>query len=245
MSNTTTTPAVNPFTPTATAGGTFELCPAGNHSGMLVALIDGGTHWDSYKDQAERRVRKLVLVFEFEAEGKDGKPQRFFIGVEYSLGYNDRGDGLVMGKKSNLRKLMEGWSGKAYADGEVPDFTKALGRPCLVNVIHEGSGDKTYARLASVSKPVAGMTPLKPSRDPFCFRADSTDEAPGASDTDKTEWLPRVFGEKVHVVIARSLERGGTGRRGVKSDRPLTGNGESFPHGANAPSVEQQAEEAF
>ncbi len=235
--------AVNPFAPTATAGGNFEQCPAGNHSGMLVALIDEGTHWDSYKDQAEKKVRKVVLVFEVEAEGKDGKPQRFHIGGEFSMGYNDKGDGLVMGKKSNLRKLMEGWSGKSYADGEVPDLAKALGRPCLVNVIHESGGERTYARLASVSKPVAGMTALKPSRTPFAFRADSKDEAPGTRDTEKTEWLPRVFGEKVHAVVARCLERGGTGRKADKN-RPLVESAESFPHGANAP-LEQQAEEAF
>jgi hypothetical protein len=245
MSDATTAPAVNPFAPTATTGG-FEPCPAGNHIGILLALIDLGTHWDSFKDQAERKVRKIFLLFEVEVEGKDGKPQRFFIGAEFSMGYNDKGDGLVMGKKSNLRRLLEGWSGKSYVDGEVPDLSKALGRPCLVNVIHEGAGDKTYARLASVSKPVAGMSSLKPSREPFCFRADSKDEAPGARDTDKTEWLPRTFGEKIHMVVARSLERGGTGRKPDKN-RPVKDYGESpegFPHGANA-QVDRQAEEAF
>jgi hypothetical protein len=243
MSNTTTTPAVNPFAPTATSGGSFDQCPSGNWSGMLATLVDLGTHWDSYKDQAEKKVRKIALVFEVEAE-KEGKAQRFYIGGEFSLGYNDAGNGLIMGKKSRLRAMMEGWAGKSYGDGEVPDFTRALGRPCIVNVKHEANGDKTYARLDSVTKPVAGMKVIEPTRKPFAFRADSRDEAPGALDTDKSEWLPRIFGERIHTIIARCLERGGTGRKGVKSDRPLSEHGEPLPHGANAP-VEQQAEEAF
>jgi hypothetical protein len=240
---------VNPFTPKATnKGGNFEQAPAGNHVGMLVALIDEGTHWDSYRDQAEKKVRKIVFVFEVEAE-KDGKDKRYWLGQEYSMGYDDQG-GLVMGKKSNLRKLMEGWSGKAYGDGEVPDFTKALGRTCVVNVIHEQSGENSYARIASVSKPPKGVPEYKPERAPFSFVVDSKDQSPGAKDTDVTEWLPRIYGEKIHAIVGRCLERGGSGKKGA-SNKPIGENGETgngFAYGANAqqqPTTEQQAEEVF
>ena len=250
---TTTTTKPNPFAPTATnRGGDFEPCPAGNHVGCLVALIDEGTHWDSYKGQEERRVRKIFLTFEVEVQGQDGKPKRFYVGSEFSMGHDDKG-GLVLGKKSRLRKLMEGWSGRSYADGEVPDFTKALGRPAFVNVKHEAVGDRSYARPDSVSKPPAGVNvSFVPQRQPFSYLADSADPVPGAADDDKSEWLPRVFGERVHAIIARSLEKGGTGRKA--DNRPPTENGEhgagaaDFPHGASAPprpSLQQQAEEAF
>jgi hypothetical protein len=234
--------AVNPFAPKATnKGGDFEPCPAGTHPGALVALIDLGSHFASFKGQPERKVRKLALVLEFEAEGRDGTDKRFHIAAEYAMGYADDG-GLVMGKRSHLRKIMEAWAGKAYADGEVPDFTRALGRPCLVSVIHEEVGERSYARLSAVNKPPKGMAlDFKPSRTPFSFLADSQDEAPGAKDDDKTEWLPRIFGERIRDVVSRCLERGGTGRK--ISSRPLTENGEPAAP-ANAP-VEQQAEEVF
>jgi len=235
----------NPFAPKATnKSADFEQCPAGNYPGLLVALIDEGTHYASYQNQPERKVRKIFFVFEVEAPGKDGADRRFYIGADFSMGYDSAG-GLVMGKKSNLRKLMEGWSGKPYADGEVPEFTKALGRPCLINVIHEPRGDRSYARLASVSRPVKGMAAITPTRSPFSYIADSKDPVPGASDDEKSEWLPRVYGERIHTIIGRSLEKGGTGRKG--DSRPITENGESptdFSFGANAP-LDQQAEEAF
>ena len=251
MTATATRP--NPFAPTATnRGGDFEQTPPGSSVGCLAALIDEGTHWDSYKGQEERKVRKVLLAYEVEAQGQDGKPKRFYIGAEFAIGYDDKG-GLILGKKSRLRKLLEGWTGRSYADGEVPDLTKALGRPALINVKHEAVGDRSYARLDSVSKPPAGLTvSFTPQRQPFAYVVDSNDPVPGASDDDKSEWLPRVFGERVHEIIGRCLEKGGTGRR--PDNRPPTQNGEhragaaDSPHGANAPqqpSLQQQAEEMF
>jgi hypothetical protein len=248
-----TTTRPNPFAPTATnRGGDFEQCPAGNHVGCLLAMIDEGSHLDSYKGQPERKVRKVLLVFEVEAQGQDGKPKRFYVGSEFAMGYDDKG-GLILGKKSNFRKLMEGWGGKSYADGETPDFTKALGRPAFVNVKHEAVGDRSYARLDAVSKPPAGVNvSFVPQRQPFSYLVDSNDPVPGADDDDKSEWLPRVFGERVHKIIARSLEKGGTGRKA--DNRPPTENGEhgagaaDFPYGASAPqqpSLQQQAEEVL
>jgi hypothetical protein len=206
-----------------------------------------GTHFDSYKGQEEKKVRKIFFVFEVEAPGKDGGDRRFFVGREFNLSYMD--GGLSMPGKSKVREFMEAWNGRPFADDEVPDFAKALAKPCLANVTHEASGTRTFAKLASVSKPVKGMAGITPTRPPFAYVVTSNDPLPGAADSEKSEWLPRVFGERVHTIIGRSLEKGGTGRK--LASRPLTENGEpaataeAFPHGASAPTVEEQAEEVF
>ena len=213
------------------AGGDFEQCPSGMHRGALVGLIDLGTHWDSYQGQEERAVRRWLFVFEVEADSpKDGKLTRFFLGRDFNLSIAAEDGAPQIGKKSKLREMLEGWRGKPYTDSEAvfPDPTKILGRACLVNVIHEEAKGKSYARIESIKPPLKGMDPLMPTKALILYDADSEDEAPGQKDeTGKTEWLPRVFGQRVHDVLNRSLEWGGDGRKAKKGDnRPLTEDGE-------------------
>ena len=228
------------------AGGDFPQCPPAMWRGCLLGLIDLGTHWQSYQGQEEKKVRRWLFVFEVEAE-KDGQPHRFFLGRDYNLSIADDGCPQI-GKKSNLRAMLEGWRGKPYGDKEAvfPDPVKILGRACLVNVIHEEAKGKHYASIECVKPPLQGMEPLQPSRPVILYDADSDDDAPGQDDgPGEAAWLPRVYGQRVHEVLACSLEWGGDGRRGKAGpDQPVTGNGappEAFPFGANAATGDEAA----
>lgn len=203
----------------ATKKSDFERCPAGTHPGVLVGVIDLGTHWSSYKSQEAKKVRRVLFVWEVEAE-VDGKDKRLVIGQDYNIGY-DREGNLVYGTKSSLRKLLEGWRGKQYGDDEDIDPAAVLGKACLVSVSHEGSGDKVYAKVSSVSALPRGMQPLKPDCPQVSYAADSDDGIPDHV------WLPRVYGETVQTVVERCLEHGGTGEKTAGGQAGSRQNGQN------------------
>jgi hypothetical protein len=211
------------------SGGDFELCPAGSLHGCLLGVVDLGTHWDSFQGQTERKVRRVLLVWEVEAEveGKD-TPQHLVIGRDYNVGLNDKGE-LVYGMKSALRLLLEGYHGKQFSEGQDIDPEALLGRPCLVHVTHErtkGTG-KDIARVKGISKPIKGMTAYKPTRTKFSYAADSQDASPPSD-----AWLPRVYGETVEAVLKRCLEWGGTGRRSIHGTGPGSTSAEAAEEAA-------------
>lgn len=181
--------------------GAGDQCPPGVHRGVCAAVIDLGTHWDSYRGQAERKTRRVWMVWEVEAEFK-GKPTRFWLGVEYGIGVGDDG-GLQMGLKSGIRQMLEGWRGKPYQDGEDIDPEAVLGRACQVNVIQ----DKNYAQVKAVLGLGQGQAPIKPTHAPLRYAAESQDGYPAP------DWMPRVFGIKVEDYLENSLERKGSGRK--------------------------------
>jgi hypothetical protein len=187
----------NPFAGKATkAGGTYDLCPAGNHPAHLVAIIDLGTH-DSEYEGKKKEDRKFFLAWELSGKMKpNGKP--FVIGREYTVLVEPNGS-FSFAAESNLRKMMEGWRGKKYESDEEIDITKLLGRPCLVNVAHKGSGEKTYANIAGISGTINGMQIPTRHHDTVAYHV-SMGEPPDLL------WMPRSYGEILVDIIKRSKE---------------------------------------
>src|SRR5262245_23510453 len=130
-------------------GGDFQRVPSGNWTGVCAALIDLGTHWQQpYQGQGEeRRVRRLLYVWEVEATTEKGDEVRLFIGRDFNVGMDEDGN-LQVGKKSNLRALLEGWRGGVYEEGAGVDFEAVVGQNCQVNVVEE----KGYSKVGSVTK---------------------------------------------------------------------------------------------
>lgn len=213
-----------------TGGADFEMCPAGNHPGVCIGLIDLGTHWESFQGGAEKKLRKVLLVWEVEVE-EDGKDKRLVIGRDYNVAIDPKTGALNYGSKSNIRLMLEGWRGKAYGPEDDVDLEVVHGKACLVNVTHKKTAaGKDVARVESVSNLPKGMAALKPTREKVLYSADSREGVPGQ------EWLPRVFGEKITDVIPRSLEWGGDGRTGAG------GPGGQGPPAANGQAVDDGAE---
>lgn len=214
-------------------GGDFALCPAGTHSGVLIGVIDLGTHWESYQGQKERKVRRVLLAWEVECE-VDGKDQRRVIGRDYNIGLNDKGE-LVYSQKSALRQLLEGWRGQQFGEGEDIDPEAPLGHACLVQVSHEKTGSgKEVARVKSCSRLLKGMRPLKPTYAKISYAADSENQ-PAPSD----DWLPRVYGDTVATVLERCLEWGGDGRRKGGDSGSGNGNGHSQEQNGHSQGTEE------
>ena len=172
---------VNPFIiPATSGGGDFEVVPAGNHRGVLVALVDVGTHWESFAGKAPKPVRKIQLHFELVDE-KNSKGTNHIIGAEYSVAGSP---------KASIRLLMSKWRGKDYGETEEINLLAALGKSCLVNVANtSGKNDKTYANLAGVSRLPKGMEAGTPTHKPFAWFIGSGEKYPNP------DWLPYVFGQ--------------------------------------------------
>ena len=137
-------------------GDDFEPAPEGPHNAVCVRLVDMGM-----QDSKRGPRRRVQIGFEIDEPRDDG--ERFMVASHITLSLH---------KKANLRQLLEGWRGRAYQDDEDVDITGVVGRPALINIVHNESGDTIYANIASVSPLPKGMEPLKPSRGTICLSLD-------------------------------------------------------------------------
>ncbi len=161
----------------ATAGSSFEIPTEDNHKGALVAIIDLGTHLETYKDGKTGESHKVYLIFEIDEKKADGA--NHVIGKEFTL---------TTGPKSGLRQMMEQWRGKKYNEGEEIAITKALGQPCMVNVTHGASAKGSeYAKLGAITKIHKEMGAFKPTYPLTLWEIGSDKPFPDH------KWLPNSF----------------------------------------------------
>src|SRR4051794_3684689 len=129
--------------------------PAGNHVARLYQIIHVGTVPSTYKGEA-RMSDQIRLTFELCNEKKEFKEGE----GEKPLSISTRFETYSMGKKSNLRKLVEGMSGISLHDDEAYnfDFDALLGQECLLNVVHNERDGNIYANIQGASPLPKGMT---------------------------------------------------------------------------------------
>lgn len=188
----------SPFNTTANSsqGGDWELPQAGTYPALLAALIDLGTHSFNYSGEVKEN-RKILLVWELTGEF-DSKGNPFLVNESYTWSLN---------KKATLRGIVEGFIGRTMADGEDFDLLSLLGQPCMVSVTEGLSGaGKKFVSVASVSKPMKGLTVPPANHEPYAF-------ALSMLSTSKDEikvpaWVPFLYGRKVEDVIKQSKEYG-------------------------------------
>jgi hypothetical protein len=170
--------------------GNFELPPAGSQAAVLVGLIELGHHENDYQGQSKGFQPRVFLVWELAEKKSDGSP--FVVGRDYTQS---------LGKKANLRSIVEKWRGKTLGDDEEYDLTKLIGKPCLLSLVHKQSqNNNTYAKIDGVGALPKGMAPPKATLTPVTWEI-GPDKEPPAED-----WLPFVYGEPVKTVIERSRE---------------------------------------
>lgn len=126
----------------------FELPPAGTHLANCYRLIDLGTQPGSQYGP----LHKIMLGWELPDEQmKDGRP--FTVSGWYTWS---------MGEKANLRKLLEGWRGTPFGENDFRgerrfNVKDIIGKPCLLTIVHEHKGEKTYANVSHASKLMKGQ----------------------------------------------------------------------------------------
>lgn len=137
-----------------TDGKEYERAPQGNHIARCYQVIDLGNQVTTYQGE-ERVTHQVLLGFELCNEPMtDGRP--FSVSNTYSFS---------LGKKANLRRVVEGWIGHPMTDQEAAEFdlSSLAGKPCMVQVTHRTTtAGKTYTNLQAVTALPKGMTAPDP-----------------------------------------------------------------------------------
>jgi hypothetical protein len=186
------------FQAPASPGASGHLVPIDSYVGILVALIDLGTHEDVFKDkktQEERRSWLRRILFVWELTGLRHPEGRY--GPTMTKEYN-----LVTTPGGSYRKLLEKMRGKPYAVGEAINPEEFFGKPFLLKVGHKESqaSSKVYARIEEVGT-VPSIMPVVPSLLPPVAWEIGSGPYPSAP------WVPtHLYGEPIKDVVARSRE---------------------------------------
>lgn len=151
--------------PKASSGATFRPCPTGTVQAVCVDVIDLGKLKNKFPDEKTgefKELHKIDVVFQVDERKDDG--ERFHIKKRYTLSFHP---------KSNLRKDVETWRGKPYSDDELTQMggfeaNDLIDKQALVGIVHNVSGDNTYANITTVNGLMKGMANLE--KEPYVRR---------------------------------------------------------------------------
>lgn len=170
-------------------GKDFDPVPAGTHFAVCTLVADVGLQPGSQMYPKPKPV--VYLKFEIPEERvkweKDGQEHEgpAIIYERFTAS---------MGSKALLRAALESWYGMSFTDEQAAkvDIAKVAGRPATLSVIHNQSGGKTYANVASIGPLPKGVTAPKPEGDVIVYHAGREEQF------DK---LPKFLQEKVRNQI--------------------------------------------
>ena len=127
----------------------FEPIPDGIYQAVCIGLIDIGTQ---YNQKFDKKAHQIILTWEIPelTFSKDGKDLPRQISKKYSL---------TLGEKSNLRKDLRSWRGRDFTEEELAGFNmeNILGKNCMLQILSEKKGEKTYSNINSVLPLYKGM----------------------------------------------------------------------------------------
>ena len=168
-----------------------ELVPAKVHLARLYQIIHIGTEEYQWKGKPVQTY-KIRFTFELPREireftDKDGltTERPMVISAE---------KGLSMGSKSKLRPFVENLLGVALQDEEAYafDIETLIGKPCMLTVVHETKGEKTYANISGISPLIEGLECPPAINEPFILNyAEQWSE-------EKFKSLPDFIREKMY-----------------------------------------------
>jgi len=154
--------------------------PEGLHRAVCIGVYDLGTSKPKGEYKAKRKLR---ITWELADEFMDdGRP--FVVGETYTRSLHE---------ESRLRPALQSWRGKAFTAEELKRFDVGtlLGKPCMVNVIHEPArdgGDRMYAVVASLARLPKGMEAPTPVNPAICF---DIGESGGRLPDGMPEWIAK------------------------------------------------------
>lgn len=163
----------------------FEPLSAGTHHAVCYGIVDLGTQ-PSNSPQF-KASRKVAFLWEVPVERieftKDG--QKFNLPRNISGMWT-----LTLASKGKLRPMLESWRGRPFTDAELDgfDLQQVLGANCLLSVVHNAKGDKTYANVATVSPLMKGMNKLKAENQHIFYSLDEQEDRI-VIDPEVPEWL--------------------------------------------------------
>jgi hypothetical protein len=197
----------------ASSGEGFEIPDAGAVVGRCYMVADLGTQDTTFKG-TPKKAHKVLLAWELAEKMSDGRP--FAISSRYTLSLFDQ---------AILRQHLESWRGRSFTEAELEGFDvkNVLGAYCLLSIVHNKDGDKTYANVKGIMPVPKGMEKPAPVNKDVYFDVDTGDL------NTIPEWVQNVV-KKSDEYKARM---GGNGSKpagkfdDMEDDRPWDANDEA------------------
>ena len=130
----------------------FPIPSAETHQAVCFGVWPLGL-FETESNGKKKLQEKVMLGWEVNESTPSGK--RFTVFKKYTFS---------LFKEANLRKDLVSWRAKDFTPEELKgfDLEKLIGVNCMLSIIHNKVGEKTYANVGSISKLVKGAMPLKP-----------------------------------------------------------------------------------
>lgn len=171
----------------------FELPTAGLYPAMLIAIIDLGTHDETYGGKTSKK-RQLQFVWELTSE-VDSNGETFVVAQSYTWSLH---------KKSKLRPLMETLLGRELTEEQFNPGV-FIGKPCMVSLQEGLSGNgKKYVEVSGLAQVPKNMTVNPATRQLFGFVIGSLTSS--KQEPPIPDWVPFVYGESTVEKIKSSDE---------------------------------------
>lgn len=183
--------------------GPRELPAEGTHIARCVQLIDLG---HQLNERSQKWLHKVLIGWELPEEKRDdGTPH--MVWGRYTMSLFD---------SAYLRRDLKSWRGRDFTAAELEcfDLKTIVGAPCLLNITHSKSGERTYANVSGVLALTKGMTVPDQISESIIF--------------DLDEWNATAFdqfSEHLQATINSSRERREARANGQRADMPDTAMG--------------------
>ena len=167
-------------------GTHFEIIPEDTYTAICCEVIDLGLQENKTYDKVQPKVLIGWELPELQVEISGEMKPRIFT-KQYTNSLND---------KATLRKDLVAWRGKQFTEEELKGFdvSKLLGVPCLLQIVHSKSGDRTYANLGGITKLPKGMPQPTPQTDKIRF---DIDESPLSMIDELPSWIQDIIKESI------------------------------------------------
>jgi len=139
-------------------GGSSEPIEAGLYQAVCYAVIDIGTQ---YNERFNKYNRKCVIIWELPDVrieiDRDG--DKLNLPRARSKRYT-----ISLHEKSNLYQDLVSWRGKNFTGEELAGFDlfNIAGKNCMLNIVNEQKGDRTYDKISGVAKLMKNLEPKDP-----------------------------------------------------------------------------------
>ena len=158
MVNNTVTASGDALVLQCNEGGNFEKHPTGIWQAVCRDVIDLGMQWTEFQGK-RKLVRKLMLVFETEHVGADGK--RGIVTKKFTAS---------LYPNAKLTGFLGQWRGRQIVPGDNVDLKKLPGACCTLVLSHQQSlSGRTYVSVDAVSKATKKVVPSD-TYDPAAMR---------------------------------------------------------------------------
>lgn len=155
------------LTVSESGGSKFSILEEGSYPATCYMLVDIGLQYNKTFDKSNRKV---IIGWEIDGETVeiDGEKRPRVFSNTYTASLSER---------AILRRDLAAWRGRDFTEEELKafDLTNIVGAPCLIQIIHQESNGKKYARLASIMKLPKTIPAPVPTMEKVVFDMDTSD----------------------------------------------------------------------